>query len=71
MDKLSIFSKGDININSEENNTIDTVVQGLGDIKRELMLTRKGNEAFVYGEPVEDSDEVDLEDIAPEEVDND
>ena len=39
----------------------------LSDIKRELLLTRKGNEAFVYGEEVEDSDEIDLGEVLPEE----
>ncbi len=65
MDRLSIFpnSETKVTLKTEENNTIDTVVEGLGDIERELKLTRKGNEAFVYGEEVEDSDEVDLEEL--------
>jgi len=38
MDSLSIFSKesGKVNLASDENNTLDTVVEALGDIKREL-----------------------------------
>ena len=65
MDKLTIFGADstEVTLKSEENNTVDTVVEGLGDIKRELQLTRKGNEVFVYGEDVEDSEEVDLEDL--------
>ena len=65
MDKLSVFTKSEteVSLKSEANNTIDTVVNNLTDIDRELKLTRKGNEAFVYGEEIEDSDEVDLEDI--------
>lgn len=65
MDKLTIFgsSTTEVSLKTTENNTIDTVVESLGDLKRELQLTRKGNEAFVYGEEVEDSDEVDLEEI--------
>ena len=65
MDKLSIFPSGtsDVRLETKESNTIDTVVEGLGDITRELKLTRKGNEAFIYGEDVEDSEEIDLEDI--------
>ena len=68
MDKLSIFAKesGEVKLTSDENNTLDTVVESLGDIKRELKLKRKGDEAFIYGEDLEDTEEVDLE-----EVDND
>ena len=59
----SIFCKGitKIKLTSDGYNTLDTVVEFLGDIKRELKLKRK--EAFIYGE--------DLDDIDLEEVDND
>lgn len=65
MDRLTIFNSGatEVNLKTEENNTIDTVVEKQEDILNELKLTRKGNETFVYGEAVEDSDEVDLEEI--------
>ena len=64
MDKLTIFGSGatEVTLKSADNNTLDTVVEGLSGIKRELKLTRKGNEAFLYDEEVENSDEVDLED---------
>jgi len=65
MDSLSIFSKesGKVNLASDENNTLDTVVEALGDIKRELKLKRKGDEAFIYGEDLEDTEEVDLQEV--------
>ena len=65
MDSLSIFSKeaGKVTLASDENNTIDTVVEALGDIKRELKLKRKGDEAFIYGEDLEDTEEVDLQEV--------
>ena len=66
MDKLSIFTSSistEVTLKTAENTTIDTLADNLSGIKRELQLTRKGNEAFVYGEEVEDSDEVDLEDL--------
>ena len=68
MDKLSIFSKGEttVSLESKENNTIDTVVEGLGDIERGLELIRRGKEAWDWGQPVEGNDEVDLEDIIEE-----
>ncbi len=65
MDKLSIFpsATNEVTLKTEEHNTIDTVVEGLSGIKRELKISRKANEAFVYGQPVVGNDEVDLEDI--------
>lgn len=68
MDKLTIFPSAtkEVTLKTEENNTIDTVVDGLGGITEELKKTRKGNEAFVYGQPVEGNDEVDLEGINEE-----
>lgn len=64
MDKLSIFAtQGEVTLTSEEGNTLDSVVEGQEKILTELKITRKGNEAFVYGEEVEDSDEVDLEEV--------
>ncbi len=68
MDSLSIFGNPttEVSFKSEDNNTtIDSVIDALGDVEKELLLTRKGNEVFVYGEEVEDSDEVDLDDVEP------
>ncbi len=69
MDKLSIFSKetGDVSLTSKEGNTLDSVVDELKDIGRELLIQRKGQEAFDYGEEVEDSGEVDLDGVPPKE----
>lgn len=39
------------------------IMERLDKLEQELKLTRKGNEAFVYGEEVEESDEVDLEEV--------
>ncbi|GAH11238.1 unnamed protein product, partial [marine sediment metagenome] len=46
----------------EENNTIDTAVKKLGDIKKELRLNRAGHEEWDWPGEVENS-EIDLEDI--------
>ena len=72
MDKLSIFSKesGEVTLTSEGDNTLDSVVNELKDIGRELLIQRKGQEAGIYGEPVEEMEDVDLEDIPEKEVDN-
>ncbi len=73
MDKLSIFgnSTTEVSFKSEDNNTtIDSVVDKLGDVEKELLLTRKGNEAFVYGDEVEDSEEVDLSELEPKTEDD-
>lgn len=68
MDKLSIFEKSNqTSIVTEEGNSLDNVVQELKDIGRELLVQRKADEAFVYGQEVEDNDEVDLDDVEPEE----
>ncbi len=68
----SIFDKKttNVNITSNENNTLDTVVGSLSDIERELKLTRKGNEAFIYGEDLEDTEEIDMEEIPLEAIEN-
>jgi len=65
MDKLSIFTKDktEVTLETNENNNLDTVVNELSDIRRELKLARKGQEAFIYGEEIEESDEVELDDI--------
>ena len=64
MDKLSIFGgTSEVSIKSKAGHTIDTVVDGLGDIERELLLTRKGNEVAVYGEEVEEMEDVELEEV--------
>lgn len=66
MDKLSIFEKDSrTSIVTEEGNSLDNVVQELKGIGRELLVQRKANEAFVYGQQVEDNDEVDLDDVEP------
>ena len=74
MDKLSIFEKnaeGEVKLTSDVGNTFDNVVDELKDISRELLIARKGQEAFVYGEEVEDSEEVDLSEVPEKEVNND
>ncbi len=43
------------------------IMSRLRDIERELLISRKDNEAFLYGEPVEDNDDVDLTDVSPKE----
>lgn len=69
MDGLSRFQQGSIEVKlaSEENNTIDTLADRLANIERELLLKRKADEAFVYGQEVEGNDEVDLDDVEPKE----
>ena len=68
MDKLTRFSgELEVSLKSEQNNTIDTVVEGLGDIRRELLIDRRVREVFEYGEPIEGNDEVDLEGIEEDE----
>ena len=69
MDGLTRFQQDGIEVKlaSVEGNTIDTLVNRLSDIERELLIQRRANEAFVYGQEVEDNDEVDLDDIAPKE----
>ena len=70
MDKLSIFgSKStEVSLASKSNNTVDTIVENLGDIRREQVLLRKGFEAMTWGEEVLDSEDVELEDIPEEQV---
>ena len=52
------------------NFSMSQLIQAIGELnvaieelRKDIRLIRVGNEAFVYGEEVEDSDEVDLEDI--------
>ena len=40
----------------------------LKDIGRELLIQRKANEAFVYGEEAEDNEDVDLDEVPLKEV---
>jgi len=70
MDGLTRFPQTslEVNLSSEEGNSMDTVVARLADIERELLIQRKANEAFVYGEEVEDNENVDLDDIPPKEA---
>lgn len=65
----SIFAKDSkkVQLISEENNNLDTLVDEIKDIGRELLIQRKANEAFVYGEEVEDNEDVDLDDVSPKE----
>jgi len=68
MDKLSRFPQNiEVTLASEGGNTLDSVVDELKDIGRELLIQRKGQEAFDYGEEVEASEEVDLDNIPPKE----
>jgi len=71
MDKLSRFPQGtgEVTLKSDGGNTLDSVVDELKDIGRELLIHRRADEEFVYGEEAEDS-EVDLEDVPPKEVEN-
>lgn len=70
MDKLSIFSKEptEVKLTSEGGNSLDSVVEELKDIGRELLIQRKAKEAFDYGEEVEDNEDVDLDDVPEKEV---
>ena len=65
MDRLTIFPQAtsEVSFKTEESNTIDTVVTRLKDVERELKLTRKGHEAWTWGDEVEDSEDIDLEDM--------
>lgn len=64
MDRLSIFSvKEETKLVSDENNSLDTLMDKLAEIKRELNLTRKGHEEWTWGEDVEGSEDIDLEEI--------
>ena len=52
------------------NFSMSQLIQAIGELnvaieelRKDIRLIRVGNEAFVYGEEVEDSDEVDLEEI--------
>lgn len=48
MDKLSIFPKGDevskVSLTTEEGNTLDTVVEGLENVRKQLEATHLGHE---------------------------
>ena len=70
MDKLSIFGghdiSGEVSITSEENNSLDSVITALENTLRELRLTRLGHEEWSWGQAVEDSSDIDLEDISPD-----
>ena len=47
------------------------LADGLADISRELLILRRAKEAFDYGEVIEESDDVDLDDVPPKEVEDD
>ena len=68
MDRLSRFPQAvsEVSLASEDNNTFDTMIDEISDMARELKLTRKGHEVWNWGDFVEDSEEVDLDDIEPE-----
>ena len=73
MDRLSRLRQEErVKLTSEGGNTLDSVVDELKDIGRELLLQRKGQEEFIYGEEIEDTDleTVDLDDVPEKEVDN-
>ena len=72
MDDLTIFKtpSTQVNIESEEDYTLDTVVGELKDVVRELKLTRAGHQEYDWGEDIEDG-EIDLTDIGIEEEEGD
>jgi len=63
MDRLSIFPNAMTSVSIAESEVITTLQDELSDVKRELQLTRKGHEAWTWGEEVEDSEDIDLEDV--------
>lgn len=57
MDKLSIFAgnsevSGEVNIRTQENNTLDDVVENQKDILAQLEATHRGNEELLWGKDV-------------------
>jgi len=44
---------------------------GFSDISREILILRRAKETFDYGEVIEESDDVDLDDVPPKEVEDD
>lgn len=65
MDRLTRFpvGAGQVELVSKAGNTLDTLVDKTKDVEMELKLTRRGHEAWDWGEEVEDSDEIDLSDF--------
>jgi hypothetical protein len=63
MDRLTIFRTDTSTTTVLE----EEVTANLNNMLRELQLLRKGQEAFVYGEETEDSDDVDMEEVVDKE----
>ena len=69
MGKLSIFDDGDqeVRLTSAGGKTLDSVIEMGQNMLDELKLTRKGHEEGLWGEEVEDNDNIDLSDMIIEE----
>ena len=69
MGKLSIFDEGDreVRLTSEGGETLDSLITAQKNILDELKLTRKGHEEGLWGEEVEDNDNINLSNVIIEE----
>ena len=69
---LSIFGFGRgtsrVKLVSEGGATLDTLVEGNQKTRIELRKLRAGHEAFDWDKSVDDTDEIDLEDIMAEDI---
>ena len=70
MDGLTRFQQSnvEVDLSNEEGSAADMMIDNLNDIRRELILQRKGVEAFVYDAELEHTDEVDMEEVPVSEV---